>query len=377
MLVQNISMCDNVPRERKLTATTESTFCSEERIASCSSLDSLADSEEFQIQWEQLHDIEYLTSGGSSTIYTATHNDEHVIIKKVSSELEFDKIYIDELENELRILSSIDHPHIVKFKGAGFNREGRRFIVLERLHGGTLKRTLEFDSKLSDQKRQFWKNKKDKKLSMEDALKYARAIADALSFCHSAAMPGCMVLHRDLKPDNIGFTVAGVDRQLKIFDFGLSRILKDSSSLSDDVYEMSGGTGSLRYMAPENARNESYNHKADVYSFGIILWELLSLKRSFAGCPLDEFKDVVIHGGIRPPINKKWPTEIKNLIVNCWSVDIGKRPTFQQVVTILDDFSDEQQQCSNEAISVTKRNAITSLFYSNKGKRCTSSIYPV
>jgi serine/threonine protein kinase len=69
-----------------------------------------------------------------------------------------------------------------------------------------------------------------------------------MAYCQEDAIPGCMVLHRDLKPDNLGFTINGT---LKLFDFGLARIVEHASVKSNDTYEMSGETGSLRYMAPE------------------------------------------------------------------------------------------------------------------------------
>jgi len=91
------------------------------------------------------------------------------------------------------------------------------------------------------------------------------SLAKALSYCHKDAIAGNMILHRDLKPDNIGFTLDGT---LKIMDFGLAEIVENASPFSNEVYQMSGETGSLRYMAPEVAEGKPYNHKADVYSFG-------------------------------------------------------------------------------------------------------------
>lgn len=80
-----------------------------------------------------------------------------------------------------------------------------------------------------------------------DVLRCARSLACALQYCHEQAIPGSMVLHRDLKPDNIGFTLDG---KVKLIDFGLARMLENANPTSDDKYDMSGETGSLRYMAP-------------------------------------------------------------------------------------------------------------------------------
>ena len=95
---------------------------------------------------------------------------------------------------------------------------------------------------------------------------------------------------------------------------------------------MSGETGSLRYMAPEVADALPYNHKADVYSFGIILWELNAGKKPFAGLTREMFYEQVVHGGERPPLNNKWPPELCKLISSCWSIEIDDRPNFGGIV---------------------------------------------
>lgn len=119
-----------------------------------------------------------------------------------------------------------------------------RFIVLERLDGGTLTQRLGYDTRIRDRRRRFWRKKQ---LPYLDVLRCARSLACALQYCHEQAIPGSMVLHRDLKPDNIGFTLDG---KVKLIDFGLARMLENANPTSDDKYDMSGETGSLRYMAP-------------------------------------------------------------------------------------------------------------------------------
>ena len=78
----------------------------------------------------------------------------------------------------------------------------------------------------------------------------------------------------------IGLTLGG---EVKIIDFGLARVVDNASPDMDELYEMSGETGSLRYMAPEVASSKPYNQKADVYSFGMILWELVAYEKPFNG----------------------------------------------------------------------------------------------
>lgn len=91
-------------------------------------------------------------------------------------------------------------------------------------------------------------------------------------------------------------------------------------------------------MAPEVANWNPYNHKADVYSFGILLWELLSCKKSFVNLKyhnIDTFFEEIVNGGARPPIDPKWPKELVILMERCWSSDFDKRPSFTEIVDIL------------------------------------------
>ena len=225
----------------------------------------------------------------------------------------------------------MNHPNIVSLIGAGWTSKKVRFIVLERLDGGTLTQQLGYDTRIRDRRRRFWRKKQ---LPYLDVLRCARSLACALNYCHSQAVPGSIVLHRDLKPDNIGFTLDG---QVKLIDFGLARIMENASSKSNDKYEMSGETGSLRYMAPEVAEGLPYNHKADVYSFGIIFWEMNAGKRPFSGLSRDTYYEQVVHGGGRPHLSKKWPSELNKLIGDCWNVDSDSRPTFEVIVDRIDD----------------------------------------
>ena len=128
-----------------------------------------------------------------------------------------------------------------------------------------------------------------------------------------------------------GFTSDGT---LKVMDFGLASVIETTIPCSE-VYEMTGGTGSLRYMAPEVAGSKPYNHKADVYSFGILLWELLSCKKPYAGYGIDEYYEKVVYNEVRPDVDPKWPKELRDLMSRCWDANMENRPSSQEIVDIL------------------------------------------
>ena len=119
-------------------------------------------------------------------------------------------------------------------------------------------------------------------------------------------------------------------------DFGLASVIQSTAPFSDDVYEMTGGTGSLRYMAPEVAVSRPYNYKSDVYSFGIILWELLSCKKPFVGYGIDKYYNQVVYKGVRPSLEPTWPKELRDLMTKCWDADIKNRPNAREIAATLE-----------------------------------------
>lgn len=154
----------------------------------------------------------------------------------------------------------------------------------------------------------------------------------SLSLTISAYVSVCLCVCADLKPDNIGFTSDGT---LKLFDFGLCTCVK-ATSTDETVYEMTGNTGSLRYMAPEVAMRRAYNEKVDVYSYGIMVWQMARDRVPFKGLSKIEFFSTVVNGDNRPPLDRAWPTRFSTLLKSCWHRDYKKRPSFEDIVVELD-----------------------------------------
>jgi serine/threonine protein kinase len=118
---------------------------------------------------------------------------------------------------------------------------------------------------------------------------------------------------------------------LKLFDFGLAKELDARQKNATGLYEMSGGTGSRRYMAPEVARSEPYHLSADMYSFAIVLWEVLSFEKAYWDMTLDEHKTNVVEGDERPKPLRKWSMSLQALLQGCWHKDATLRPPSKQV----------------------------------------------
>mmetsp|Transcript_6910 Transcript_6910/g.10139 ORF Transcript_6910/g.10139 Transcript_6910/m.10139 type:complete len:147 (+) Transcript_6910:910-1350(+) len=111
---------------------------------------------------------------------------------------------------------------------------------------------------------------------------------------------------------------------------------EEASGSDSDVYVMSGDVGSLRYMAPEVAKSEAYNHKADIYAFGLVLWQICTLKTPYKELDANNFHEVVIEGGERPKIDEKTaPAPVVRLIERCWSSDLKDRPESNEIMNVL------------------------------------------
>ena len=144
-----------------------------------------------------------------------------------------------------------------------------------------------------------------------------------MAYLHSGNPP---VLHRDLKSANL---LLDESYTAKVCDFGLSRLKEQERS-------MTGNCGTVQWMAPEVLANMSYNEKADVYSFGIILWELLSRECPFDGMSPIQCALAVLNRDKRPDIPKWCPPCLHALIKSCVKKEPDQRPSFVQIILALD-----------------------------------------
>eukprot|EP00607_Mallomonas_marina_P010615 CAMPEP_0182421560 /NCGR_PEP_ID=MMETSP1167-20130531/6973_1 /TAXON_ID=2988 /ORGANISM="Mallomonas Sp, Strain CCMP3275" /LENGTH=448 /DNA_ID=CAMNT_0024598809 /DNA_START=587 /DNA_END=1933 /DNA_ORIENTATION=- len=276
------------------------------------------------LPWTTFTNVEHRIDSSSCHIYTANWGERLVILKLIKADRVGSPVAVAEFETEASVLSRVRHPHIVKFLGSGY--EPRRFLVLELLDGGSLSHAL--GVRVDKHNQRSWR----RNFTYEETLVVSRAMASALQYLHDMWQPSISIIHRDLKPDNIGFTLDGM---IKLFDFGLCACIRRGKE-KNEAYEMTGNTGTLRYMAPEVALGKSYNQSVDTYSFGIIVWQILRGKVPFHGMGRRTYMDCVVLGGERPRIDKRWPPKFSKLLQRCWHADHEMRPTFGEIVSELD-----------------------------------------
>lgn len=158
------------------------------------------------------------------------------------------------------------------------------------------------------------------------------------------------IMYRDLKPENIGFDVRG---NAKIFDFGLAKELIDKDKVATDQYRASGRTGTRRYMAPEVVLCKYYGKPADVFSFSILFWEILSLSQPFKGYDYEKHAKLVVLKKKRPELKNRWPAIIQMTMKEGWDDKPANRPPFDQICDSLSgQFTDDEGISRSERLRV-------------------------
>ena len=245
-----------------------------------------------------------LGKGGMGEVYRArdTKLDRDVAIKVLPAVLAQDPERLARFEREAKVLAALNHPNIAQIYGLE-----QRALVMELVEGETLKGPL----------------------PMETALNYARQIADALEAAHEKG-----ITHRDLKPANIMVTPAGV---IKVLDFGLAAVTPasdvapasagDSPTLTMRATQAGMIMGTAAYMSPEQAAGKSVDKRADIWSFGAVLYELLTGRQLFGE---GETISHTLADVLRAPINfdklpKETPSTIRTLLRRCLDRDVKNR----------------------------------------------------
>lgn len=281
---------------------------SKESINGCTSSSSKGKSEsnsvvEREIHWEDLQLRREIGQGSYAVVYHGIWNASDVAVK-----VYFGNGYAEETlrnhKKEVDIMKRLRHPNVLLFMGAIYSQE-RHAIVTELLPRGSLFRTL---------------HKNNQTLDIKRHLRMALDVARGMNYLHHRNPP---IVHRDLKSSNL---LVDKNWNVKVGDFGLSK-LKDATLLTTK-----SGRGTPQWMAPEVLRSEPSNEKSDVFSYGVVLWEIMT--QSIPWKDLNSLQVVGIVGFMdrRLDLPEGLDPHVASIINDCWQSDPEQRPSFEELV---------------------------------------------
>jgi eukaryotic-like serine/threonine-protein kinase len=266
--------------------------------------------------------ISVLGTGGMGEVYLAqdTHLDRRVALKVLPAEFAAESDRLNRFIREAKSASALNHPNIVTVYDIG-EAAGTPFIAYEFIDGKTL--------------REFAGNGP---LSVASALEIGIQIASALVEAHHAG-----IVHRDLKPENVMIRASGL---VKLLDFGIARLSKPTRPGNDAATALQVQTqlgvliGTPQFMSPEQARGTDVDHRTDIFSFGAVLYEMLSGLSPFAA---DTVSDVIVAVLTRvPPPLVNVPPKLTDIVTTALEKDRSRR--YQTAKDLLRDLSEVKQQ---------------------------------
>ncbi|RIB28060.1 kinase-like domain-containing protein [Gigaspora rosea] len=270
--------------------------------------------------YSQYSNLKIIGQGGSATVYSTTFKEKTYALKSLNNNLCLDGSAFKKLVHELKLLSTADHTNIVKFYGISRNPITKNFmIILQFANDGNL--------------RDYLKQRHEKglyKILWTELMQIAIGIAIGLAYLHKKN-----IVHRDLHSKNILIN----DGKVLIADFGIAKQLNDSISLSSS----SGIMGMPAYIDPQyfqSGANFKLDKQSDIYSLGVLFWELTSGAPPFNNLPAEAIILDIINNK-REKIIPNTPLDYVCLYKECWSYIPAKRPTLDEVLIKLKMLSAE------------------------------------
>ncbi|KAK4481346.1 hypothetical protein RD792_012231 [Penstemon davidsonii] len=269
------------------------------------------DKEDWEIDWKLLKIGEKIAAGSCGDLYRGVYLGQDVAIKVLRSEHLNDSLEV-EFAQEVAILRQVQHGNVVRFIGT-CTKLPHLCIVTEYMAGGSL-----YD----------YLHKNHLVLKFPQLLKFAVDVCKGMEYLHQNN-----VIHRDLKTANLLMDTCNV---VKVADFGVARFQNKGGVMTAE-------TGTYRWMAPEVINHQPYDQKADVFSFAIVLWELVTAKIPYdTMTPLQAALGV--RQGLRPELPEDAHPKLLTLMQRCWEPLPCNRPSFTEIRTELEELLQEVQE---------------------------------
>lgn len=265
--------------------------------------------DDWEIDHSQLKFGHKVASGSFGDLFRGTYCGQDVAIKVLKAE-RLNKDLQREFAQEVYIMRKVRHKNVVQFIGA-CTRPPNLCIVTEFMSGGSVYDHL---------------HKHKGVFKLPTLLRVAIDVSKGMDYLHQSN-----IIHRDLKAANL---LMDEHEVIKVADFGVARVQAQSGVMTAE-------TGTYRWMAPEVIEHRPYDHKADVFSFGIVLWELLTGKLPYDYLTPLQAAVGVVQKGLRPTIPKNIHPRLAELLPTCWQQDPAERPEFSEITAILQDILKE------------------------------------
>ncbi len=251
--------------------------------------------------------VSKLGGGGMGVVYDAvdTRLGRHVALKFIPDSLLDDSKALDRFLREARAASQLNHPGICTIHDIE-DLDGHPFIVMEKLEGMSLKDRL-----------------RGGPMKLDEMLDIGIQVADALAACHAKG-----IIHRDIKPGNIFLTQSG---QVKVLDFGLAKLARGMDTgegLADDPLSVAGDVfGTAVYMSPEQARGEELDQRSDLFSLGVVLYQMATGKKPFSGTNAVTTLDAILNRKPVSPLklNPSLPVDLEGILGRAMEKNRGSR----------------------------------------------------
>jgi serine/threonine-protein kinase len=279
--------------------------------------------------------LEKLGVGGQGTVYKATDGKlgRTVVVKVLPAELTAREANLRRFEREARLASSLDHPNICTIFDLD-EAEGHHFIAMQYVEGRNVRQLVGGHP-----------------LELKSALLIGIQVTDALAAAHSRG-----IIHRDIKSGNVMVTPSG---QVKILDFGLAKLLDDTDDDSSrstihrtDLTEIGVPYGTATYAAPEQARGDRVDKRADIFSTGVLLYEMLTGTWPFRGKTTIDVRHAVLHDAPRPVAELRkepLPARLQQILDRCMAKE--PRDRYQKMEEVRDDLRGVLQEISTSEIT--------------------------
>ncbi|HEX8249658.1 MAG TPA: protein kinase [Pyrinomonadaceae bacterium] len=301
--------------------------------------------------------LSLIGKGGMGEVYLAQDKslNRKVALKILSAKFAGDDDLLRRFEREAETASALNHPNILTVYEFG-KEDGLHFITTEFVEGETLREKL-----------------KRERLSVPEILNIAEQTASALAAAHSAG-----IIHRDVKPENIMLRADGL---VKVLDFGLAKFVEkaeehDPDAVTQPYVHTQPGTvmGTVFYMSPEQARGKQIDERSDVWSLGVILYEMTTSQLPFQDETASDVIASILKSNPAPITHhaKDAPRELSNIIMKALRKDSSER--YQKMSEMLGEIKDFRQELEFEAKRLGKSGVVTQNNLQQNGYRTLSSM---